>query len=82
LEGVIVTWTQHDRMAKEQVRGYTVQAAVQDTMNRAVWNVLAIMGFGLTAFGQGGGHIVTAGVPLPTPGSIPGSIKIFPRLCR
>jgi hypothetical protein len=64
LEGVIVTWTQHDRMAKEQLRGYTVQDAVQDTMNRAVWDVLAVMGFGLTQFGRGG-RIVTAGVPSP-----------------
>jgi hypothetical protein len=67
LEGVIVTWTQHDRMAKEQLRGYTVQGAVQDTMNRAVWDVLAVMGFGLTQFGRGG-RIVAVGVSSPAAG--------------
>lgn len=42
---VLVSWRQHDRMSVQQVRGAAADAAVQSTMNLAVGQVLAELGF-------------------------------------
>ncbi|OLT17757.1 hypothetical protein BJF78_36555 [Pseudonocardia sp. CNS-139] len=64
-DGVIVTWAQHHRMARDHVRGYDRYVAVQDGMNYAVADVLAELGFAVEPFGQASAHIVTA---VPPPG--------------
>jgi hypothetical protein len=56
--GVIVTWTQHDRMALGRVRGHAADLAAQDVMNHAVAGVLAAFGFEVEPFGQASGHVV------------------------
>lgn len=58
--GVLVTWRQHDRMSLERVRGATTEAAVQRTMNAAVAEVLAELGFPVTPVGTSGCHLVVA----------------------
>jgi hypothetical protein len=60
-DGVIVAWTQHDRMAVEFVHGYDAYVGVQETMNYAVADVLVAMGFAVEGFGQASAHIVTRG---------------------
>ena len=44
LDGVVVAWRQHDRMSLDQVHGATADSAVQQAMNRALAEVLAIRG--------------------------------------
>jgi hypothetical protein len=44
-EGVIVTWSQHDRMAVHHVRGLEAEGCAQQTMSLAVADVLAAFGF-------------------------------------
>ncbi|MGY1702970.1 hypothetical protein ACI79C_00215 [Geodermatophilus sp. SYSU D00697] len=58
--GILVSWHQHDRMSRQQVRGATMDAAVQRTMNAAVADLLAQMGFGVDASGSAGCPLVTA----------------------
>ena len=58
--GVLVSWHQHDRMSREQVRGAAVDTAVQQTMNVAVTDCLRAMGFEVEPFGMSGGTLVTA----------------------
>ena len=58
--GVIVTWTQHDRMALGQVRGGDADRAAQVAMNRAVGEVLTAFGFMVEAFGSAEAHVVRA----------------------
>jgi hypothetical protein len=64
--GVLVSWTQHDRMALGRVRGHVADLAAQDVMNHAVAGVLAAYGFVVEPFGQASGHVVRG------PGDPPG----------
>jgi hypothetical protein len=57
-EGVLVTWTQHDRMALGRVRGHAADLAAQDVMNHAVAGVLTAFGFLVEPFGEASGHVV------------------------
>jgi hypothetical protein len=62
--GVLVSWTQHDRMALGRVRGHAADLAAQSVMNHAVAGVLAAFGFLVEPFGDASGHIVRgAGEP-------------------
>ena len=61
--GVLVSWHQHDRMSREQVRGAATDAAVQRTMNAAVADCLRQMGFEAEPFGYAGCSLVTAALP-------------------
>jgi hypothetical protein len=56
--GVLVSWTQHDRMALGRVRGHVADLAAQEVMNHAVADVLAAFGFLVESFGETSGHIV------------------------
>jgi len=58
LDGVVVTWRQHDRMSVEQVHGAAPDAMVQQVMNRALAEVLQVRGFVVEAFGGASGHVV------------------------
>jgi len=58
--GVLVSWHQHDRMSREQVRGAETDGAVQQTMNAAITTCLRQMGFEAEAFGDSGCSLVTA----------------------
>jgi hypothetical protein len=58
--GVLVSWRQHDRMSRDQVRGAAVDATVQQTMNVAVADCLRAMGFEVQPFGASGCSLVTA----------------------
>jgi len=49
--GVIVRWTQHDRVAVDEVRGLAVHAEVQAVMNDSLFQVLQAMGFAVEPFG-------------------------------
>jgi len=60
LGGIVVTWRQHDRMSIEQVHGAAVDAVVQQVMNRALADVLALRGFAVDPFGGASGHVVRA----------------------
>jgi hypothetical protein len=62
--GVIVSWTQHDRMALGRVRGHAADLAAQEVLNHAVAGVLAAFGFLVEPFGDASGHLVrNAGEP-------------------
>ena len=58
LNGIVVTWRQHDRMSVDRVHGSTPDSLVQQVMNRAVADVLAARGFLVDAFGGASGHVV------------------------
>ena len=58
LDGIVVAWRQHERMSVDQVHGAAADAAVQQVMNRALAEVLAVRGFAVEAFGGGSGHVV------------------------
>jgi hypothetical protein len=58
LNGIVVTWRQHDRMSVEQVHGAEADDMVQQVMNRALAEVLLLRGFVVDAFGGGSGHVV------------------------
>jgi hypothetical protein len=58
LDGIVVTWRQHDRMSIDQVHGSAPTAAVQHVMNRAVADVLVARGFAVDTFGGASGHVV------------------------
>jgi hypothetical protein len=57
-QGVLVTWTQHDRMALGRVRGHAADLAAQEVMNHAVAGVLTAFGFLVEPFGEASGHVV------------------------
>jgi hypothetical protein len=57
-QGVVVTWTQHDRMALGGVRGHVADLAAQESMNCAVAAVLSAFGFAVEPFGHDSGHVV------------------------
>jgi hypothetical protein len=56
--GVVVTWTQHDRMVLGGVRGHAADLAAQESMNCAVAAVLSAFGFTVEPFGHDSGHVV------------------------
>ncbi|PZA19613.1 hypothetical protein [Modestobacter versicolor] len=58
--GVLVSWHQHDRMSREQVRGAETDAAVQQTMNGAITDCLRQLGFDAESLGESGCSLVTA----------------------
>jgi hypothetical protein len=64
--GVIVSWTQHDRMALGRVRGHAADLAAQEVLNHAVAGVLTAFGFVVEPFGDASGHMVRG------PGELPG----------
>lgn len=57
--GVIVSWHQHDRMSRDQVRGADTVTAVQRTMNAAVAECLEQLGFLVAPIGASGCSLVT-----------------------
>jgi hypothetical protein len=58
LDGVVLSWRQHDRMSVEQVHGPAMDTVVQQVMNRALADVLTLRGFGVQPLGDGAGHLV------------------------
>jgi hypothetical protein len=63
--GVLVSWSQHDRMALGRVRGHAADLAAQDVMNHAVAGVLAAFGFEVEPFGEASGHVVRCAGEVP-----------------
>lgn len=61
LDGVVVSWRQHDRMSLDQLHGAAADALVQQVMNRALAEVLAVRGFAVEPLG--GACVVRAGEP-------------------
>jgi len=61
--GVIVTWTQHDRLAAAQGRGAGVHAEVQAVMNDALFQVLQALGFGVEPFSEHDVALVRSATP-------------------
>ena len=59
-QGVVVSWRPHDRMSLHDVRGTTASATVQQSMNAAIADVLADLGFVIEPFGAAGSSLVTA----------------------
>ena len=58
--GVVVGWRTHDRMSLHHHRGAAADATVQQSMNTAVAEVLANLGFVVEPFGPAGSSLVTA----------------------
>lgn len=58
LDGIVVAWRQHDRMSVEQVHGSDADSAVQEVLNRALADVLAVRGFDVRPFGEGSASVV------------------------
>ena len=58
--GVVVSWRTHDRMSVHHHRGAAADATVQSSMNAAVADVLANLGFVVEPFGPAGSSLVTA----------------------
>ncbi|WP_448626644.1 hypothetical protein [Geodermatophilus sp. URMC 64] len=58
LDGIVVSWRQHDRMSVDRVHGAAPDVVVQQVMNRALAEVLAARGFAVEPFA--GGHVVRA----------------------
>ena len=59
--GVIVSWSQHDRMAVHLIRGEQAERAAQQTMSAAVADVLAGCGFSVERFEGTMAYLVRAG---------------------
>jgi hypothetical protein len=59
-EGVVVSWRAHDRMGLHHLRGTAANATVQQSMNAAVADILANLGFVVEPFGATGSSLVTA----------------------
>jgi hypothetical protein len=60
LDGIVVSWRQHDRMSVDQVHGAGTDVGVQHVMNRALTDVLVLRGFEVDSVGGVGGAIVRA----------------------
>jgi hypothetical protein len=58
--GLLVSWRPHDRMSIQQVRGATVDDAVQRLMNAAITDVLEQLGFVVEPVGTTACALVTA----------------------
>ena len=56
--GVLVSWHQHDRMSRDQLRGAGPVTAVQQAMNAAVAECLEQLGFLVAPFGSSGCSVV------------------------
>jgi hypothetical protein len=56
--GILLSWQPHDRMSMHRVRGAAVDTAVQGTLNAAVADLLAQLGFSVEPFGATGCHLV------------------------
>jgi hypothetical protein len=65
--GVIVSWTQHDRMVLGRLRGHAADQAAQEVLNHAVADVLVALGFQVEPFGEASGHIVRGAGDPPSP---------------
>jgi hypothetical protein len=52
--GIVVSWHRHDRMSLQQSRGAALDAAVQQTMNAALADLLAQLGFGVVPLDPAG----------------------------
>jgi hypothetical protein len=50
--GVLVSWRAHDRMSRHDVRGAAATTTVQQSMNAAVADILANLGFVVEPFGN------------------------------
>ena len=61
LDGVVVSWRQHDRMSLDQLHGAAADALVQQVMNRALAEVLVVRGFAVEPLG--GACVVREGEP-------------------
>jgi hypothetical protein len=59
-QGVVVSWRAHDRMGLQHLRGAAANATVQQSMNVAVADILANLGFVVEPFGATGSSLVTA----------------------
>jgi hypothetical protein len=59
-QGVVVSWRAHDRMGLHHLRGAAANATVQQSMNVAVADILANLGFVVEPFGATGSSLVTA----------------------
>lgn len=57
-DGVVVSWHQHDRMSRDQVRGAETVGAVQRAMNAAVAECLQVLGFLVAPVGSAGCSLV------------------------
>ncbi len=58
--GVVVGWRAHDRMSLRHVRGAAVEATVRQSMNAAIADLLANLGFVVETVGASGTSLVTA----------------------
>jgi hypothetical protein len=58
--GILVNWQRHDRLSVDQVRGRRVDGDVQRTMNAAVADLLAQLGFAVEPVGPTGCPLVVA----------------------
>jgi len=58
LDGIVVTWRQHDRMSVDQVHGAGSDFVVQQVMNRALGDVLVARGFAVDGVPFGSGNVV------------------------
>jgi hypothetical protein len=60
LDGIVVSWRQHDRMSIDQVHGAVTDGLVQHVMNRTLTDVLVLRGFDVDTVDGVGGSIVRA----------------------
>jgi hypothetical protein len=60
VDGIVVSWRQHDRMSVDQVHGAVIDGNVQHVMNRALAEVLTLRGFQVDTGSGVGGTIVRA----------------------
>ncbi|WP_324278570.1 hypothetical protein [Blastococcus brunescens] len=60
LSGVVVSWRAHDRLSMHHLRGAAADATVQRSMNAAIAEVLANLGFVVHPCGGTGSSLVTA----------------------
>jgi hypothetical protein len=58
LDGIVVSWRQHDRMSVDQVHGGATDAAVQHLMNRTLADVLVLRGFQVEQLVRSSGSVV------------------------
>ena len=58
LDGLVVSWRQHDRMSIDRAHGADADSLVQQVMSATVADVLRLRGFEVDAFGDDGGYVV------------------------
>jgi len=59
-QGVVVSWRAHDRMSVLHLRGAAANTTVQQSMNVAIADILANLGFVVESFDATGSSLVTA----------------------